>query len=153
MIPNGGTISIDDVNTYQIKNRYGLFGILYQDVFFSCGTIREELTLNKKFTDQEIYQALRIVGLEKRIDDLDKRFYRNDFSLGEQTLLNLARIILINPKIIMLDEINARIDPLTMQIIKDAILQISKDKIVLSISHYGDIILGSKVVDLDKRGL
>ena len=53
----------------------------------------------------------------------------------------------------MLDEINARIDPLTMQIIKDVILQISKNKIVLSISHYGDIILGSKVVDLDKRGL
>lgn len=153
MIPNRGSISIDDVNTNQIKNRYGLFGILYQDVFFSCGTIREELTLNKKFSDQEIYQALTIVGLEKRIDDLDKRFYRNDFSLGEQTLLNLARIILINPKIIMLDEINARIDPLTMQIIKDVILQISKNKIVLSISHYGDIILGSKVVDLDKRGL
>ncbi len=153
LIPNRGSISIDDVNTYQIKNRYGLFGILYQDVFFSCGTIREELTLNKKFSDQEIYQALTIVGLEKRIDDLDKRFYRNDFSLGEQTLLNLARIILINPKIIMLDEINARIDPLTMQIIKDVILQISKNKIVLSISHYGDIILGSKVVDLDKRGL
>ena len=143
-------MTINDVDTYllpnEIKNKY--FGIVYQDYFFSNGTIKEEITLlNNNISEEKIYEALKLVGLT-RINDINKKLNINDYSTGELSLFNIARAIVLDSKILFLDEMNAKIDYANAQNIIKVIDKISKDKIVLSINHYGELLNNSEIINL-----
>ena len=150
--PTSGRVTINGIDTYflpnEIKNKY--FGIVYQDYFFSNGTIKDEITLlNNNISDEEIYKALNLVGLT-RIKDINKKLEINDYSTGELSLFNIARVIVLDCKILFLDEMNAKIDNANAKNIINVIDKISKDKIVLSINHYGYLLDNSKIINLEK---
>lgn len=149
LTPVKGSVKINgcEVSTLSEESKCGLFGIVYQEPFFSGETIYEELTLHQDISEKRVREALETVGLS-RIDDLHKKFVASDFSTGELSLLNIARVILLDCKILFLDEMNARIDPVTAEKIMDIMNYISKDKMVLSISHYGSLLDGSKTVEI-----
>ena len=150
--PTSGKVTINGIDTYllpnEIKNKY--FGIVYQDYFFSNGTIKDEITLlNNNISDEEIYKALNLVGLT-RIKDINRKLEINDYSTGELSLFNIARVIVLDCKILFLDEMNAKIDNANAKNIINVIDKISKDKIVLSINHYGYLLDNSKIINLEK---
>ncbi len=150
--PTSGRVTINDIDTYllpnEIKNKY--FSIVYQDYFFSNGTIKEEITLlNNNISEEKIYEALKLVGLT-RINDINKKLNINDYSTGELSLFNIARAIVLDSKILFLDEMNAKIDYANAQNIIKVIDKISKDKIVLSINHYGELLNNSEIINLEK---
>lgn len=150
--PKSGRVTVNGIDAHllsdSMKNK--LFSIVYQDYFFSNGTIYEELTLlNNNITKEECYQTLAMVGL-KRVDDIDKKLRLSDFSSGELALFNIARAVLRNTKVLFLDEMNAKIDPITARMILAVINEISKDKIVLSINHYGELIKDSRIENILK---
>ena len=71
-----------------------------------------------------------------------------EYSLGELSLFNIARVIVRNPKVIFLDEMNAKIDPITSKQIIVVINKISKDKIVISINHYALNLENAKILKI-----
>lgn len=153
--PSKGKVSIGGIDTYRLddESRKKLFAIVYQDPFFSNGTIYEEVSLlDENISKQEVRQALNQVGLDY-IDDIDKILIPNEYSSGELALFNIARVIVRNPKIIFLDEMNSKIDPYTAHNIIELINKISKDKIVISISHYGELLDKAKVIEMTKTDL
>jgi ABC transporter, ATP-binding protein len=105
--------------------------------------------LNNNISEEKIYEALKLVGLT-RINDINKKLNINDYSTGELSLFNIARAIVLDSKILFLDEMNAKIDCANAQNIIKVIDKISKDKIVLSINHYGELLNNSEIINLEK---
>ena len=146
--PTGGEVTIGGVSSYALADeaKRKLFSIVYQDPFFSGGTIYEEITLkNNEISREEVLESLRAVGLEY-IQDIDIILNDKEYSSGELSLFNIARVIVQKPEIIFLDEMNAKLDSLTGKQIISLINQFSKDKIVISINHYGDILENAKII-------
>ena len=94
-----------------------------------------------------MFEVLGLCGL-KRITNIDVPLKITDYSSGELSLFNIARAILLDGKILFLDEMNAKIDKVTAKEIIGVINSIGKDKMILSINHYGDLIEGSNVIHI-----
>ncbi len=105
--------------------------------------------LDSSISEEKIYSTLALVGLD-RIKDINEPLKVTDYSTGELSLFNIARAIILNSKILFLDEMNAKIDPISARHIIDVINQVSKDKMVLSINHYGELLSSSKVINLER---
>lgn len=151
--PTSGSVTINNIPTYLLPNelKRKFFGIVYQDYFFSNGTIKEELTLlNNNISDEKIYKVLSLVGLS-RITNINEKLNTNDYSTGELSMFNIARAILLDSKVLFLDEMNAKIDVVNAKHIIDVIDNVSKDKLVLSINHYGELLSNSKILDLENK--
>lgn len=150
LTPTSGRVTINgsDVSLINEETRNRLFGIVYQDSFFSEGTIREELTFgDNRISDQKIYKILSKVGLS-RIKNIDALINEQDYSSGELAILNIARTLIKNPPIIFLDEMNAKIDPKTALQIIGLLNNYASDSMILSISHYGTQIEHTKELEL-----
>lgn len=149
--PTTGRVLINNVDSYNLSDniKSKIFSIVYQDLFFTGGTIKEELTLlDNSIKDNDIYNCLKWVGLS-RIKDINLIFKEVDYSTGELQLFNIARAILTNSKIILLDEFNSKIDLINANNIINIINNVCKDKIVLSISHYGKLLSNSNILNLE----
>lgn len=153
--PTSGRVTINGVDTYLLSNdaKRKLFGIVYQDYFFSGGTIKDEITLlDKSISDEKVYETLKQVGLN-RITDINVPLKVTDYSTGELSLFNIARAIILDSKVLFLDEMNAKIDVVSAKKIIEVIDQVSKDKMVLSINHYGDLLPNSEILNLENISL
>ena len=151
--PTKGQVTINGVETYRLSEtaKRKIFGIVYQDYYFSGGTIKEEVTLlNPEISDEQVYKILKLVELD-RIKDINVPLKINDYSTGELSLFNIARAIIMNSKILFLDEMNAKIDQVTAQKIINVINNVAKDKIILSINHYGHLLENSDILNLEKE--
>ena len=151
--PTKGQATINGVETYRLSEtaKRKIFGIVYQDYYFSGGTIKEEVTLlNPEISDEQVYKILKLVELD-RIKDINVPLKINDYSTGELSLFNIARAIIMNSKILFLDEMNAKIDQVTAQKIINVINNVAKDKIILSINHYGHLLENSDILNLEKE--
>lgn len=149
--PTKGTVTINGVPTYLMNDelKRQVFGIVYQDHFFSGGTIKDEITLCNDISDEKVYEVLHEVGLD-RIKDINQKLVITDYSTGELSLFNIARAIILDSKILFLDEMNAKIDMVNAKKIIEVINDVSKNKLVLSINHYGDLLENSKIINLEK---
>ena len=150
--PTSGSVTINNIPTYLLPNelKRKFFGIVYQDYFFSNGTIKEELTLLNNISDEKVYKVLSLVGLS-RITNINEKLNINDYSTGELSMFNIARAILLDSKVLFLDEMNAKIDAINAKHIIDVIDNVSKNKLVLSINHYGELLNNSKILELEDK--
>ncbi len=149
--PSSGTVTIDGINIFDMSDnmKKELFSVVYQDSFFSGGTIYEEISLlDKRISKEKVKKALNDVGLYY-INDLDCPLNPNNYSSGELALFNIARVVVRDTKIIFLDEMNAKIDPITAKQIIEVFNKLTKDKVVISINHYGKILDNAKIVNVE----
>lgn len=149
--PTCGNATIDGNNIFDMSNKMKkkLFSVVYQDPFFSGGTIYEEISLlDKDISKEMVKKALNDVGLDY-INDLDIILNPNNYSSGELALFNIARVVVRNTKIVFLDEMNAKIDPITAKHIMGIFNKLTKDKIVISINHYGSILENAKIINVN----
>ncbi len=148
--PTSGRVLLNGVDVFTLadEERARYFGLVYQEPFFNGETIYNELTLHRKVPEQKVFEILGQVGLS-RIKRLDIPLREQDFSTGELSLLNIARMLLSDCWIVFLDEMNARIDPATAEQIMKIMNEVTRNKMVFSINHYGKRLEHSRIVNLE----
>ena len=146
-----GEVSIFGVPATNIneKEKREIYGCVEQDFKPTTGTLKDQITLkNQSITNLEVEKALETVGLKDKIQDYNKPFMESEFSQGQLQLLSIARAIVKNPEILLLDEMTANLDALTEKSIIEAIYKAQVNRTVLSISHRTYTLSGSREVKI-----
>lgn len=133
-----GEVSIFGVPATKINEteKREIYGCVEQEFKPTTGTLKDQITLkNQSITNLEVEKALETVGLKDKIQDYNKPFMESEFSQGQLQLLSIARAIVKNPEILLLDEMTANLDALTEKSIIEAIYKAQVNRTVLSISH------------------
>lgn len=153
--PDSGHILIDGISPTDLKDssRRALICCVEQKVVPVPGTIRDQVTLgNPSFSDEAVRKALALTGLWKTVaslpEGLDTPYKDSLFSQGQKQLLMIARAIVSDPKILLLDEITAGLDSATEKMVTDALIRASSGRTVLSISHRLSQVMPGRVVDI-----
>ena len=141
---NKGEIYLDEnkLRDYNLNELRQVIGYVPQDVFLFSDTIRNNLTLgNKKISDSEIWDVIRYLKAERFIEKLPGKLDYNvmergaTLSVGQRQLLSCIRILLFDPKIILLDEATSSVDSETEEIIQNAISKILKNRTSIVVAH------------------
>jgi ATP-binding cassette subfamily C (CFTR/MRP) protein 1 len=125
----GGAVALDGVDISRVplpKLRGGL-GIIPQDSWLFSGTVRSNLDLTGCHKDDELWEVLRLVQLEKQIRSLqlgldhEVKEKGENLSAGTAQLLCLARVILKRPRLLFMDEATASVDSETDKLVQEMI--------------------------------
>jgi ABC-type multidrug transport system fused ATPase/permease subunit len=139
-----GAILIDghDLRDIAIQSLRRQLGIVLQEGFLFSDTIRENIRYGKlEATDEEIEAAAKTVGAHEFIMrlpegyDTEVRERGEKLSIGERQLICLARALIADPRILILDEATSSVDPYTELIIQDALLELFKARTSVVIAH------------------
>ena len=140
--PNSGSVKIFGVEAKDINDldKRELFGYVEQGFHMIPGSIAKQISLyDEKISMENIQEAAKLVGLHETIMSFEKGYDTpctpQLFSQGQIQLLAIARAIVADPKILLLDEITANLDSDTEHKVLEALQKASKNRTVLSISH------------------
>ena len=146
-------INIKDINKRELRRH---IGTILQDPFIFARSIKDNIKLNKKISDLEIKNALKLSSADEFIESLPNGIETiskergESFSAGQKQLLAFARIFAHNPDIFILDEATANIDTHTEQLIQKSIEKLSAEKTAIFIAHrLSTIINVDKIIVLD----
>ena len=163
---NSGDIKIDGVSTKDLtrENIHDLFGMVLQDTWLFQGTIKENLRYNKDHvTDGEIVDACKSVGVDHFIQTLPQRYDTViddsvNLSAGQKQLLTIARTMIANNPMLILDEATSSVDTRTEELIQKAMDKLMEGRTSFIIAHRlstiknADIILVLKDGDVIEKG-
>ena len=159
--PDTGSVSILGYDPYLVdpQDRRKLVGVVPQNVHVFEGTIRENITLrDSTIPIDDIERAAKTVGLHDFISGLDKGYDTvlgvegTKLSRGQGQLLSLARALVSDPAILLLDEPTSGVDAVTEAAIVSAFRQASQDRTIVTISHRLSGILDAEEVHIMGRG-
>ena len=154
-----GKIYVDGMDISKIPKRTyrNHIGIVLQEPTLFKGTIASNIRFGKNdISDEEIEKILISIGGEKIIRKFEKGIHQEitragiNMSSGEKQIIALARVIVHNPSILIMDEATSHIDTETEEMIKKAIDVVAKDRTVIIIAHrLSTIYHADKIVVLD----
>ena len=135
------------------KEKRNLFGYVEQSFHMVPGTVADQISLfDEEITKEDIEKAAKLVGLHESIISLPQAYDTDCISAalsqGQLQLLPIARAVVKNPKIMLLDEITANLDSLTEQKVLKAIEKASEGRTVISISHRLYENIGSRLITI-----
>lgn len=140
--PQKGQILIKgkEAHTISEDERRKIFGYVEQQFHPVTGSIKDQITLHDdSYTMEEIIDAAKIAGIHDVImllkDGYDTLYEKAELSQGQMQLLQVARAVVSDPEIMLLDEMTANLDSNTEKNILNALLNASKGRTVISISH------------------
>lgn len=140
---NGGDIKIDGVSIKELtrENIHSLFGMVLQDTWMFEGTIRENIVYDKKdVSDEDLKKACKAVGLDKFIRCLPKGYDtvmddKTALSAGQKQLITIARAMVENAPLLILDEATSSVDTRTEIVIQNAMDTLMKGRTSFVIAH------------------
>lgn len=141
---NKGTITLDQqpINDYQLPSLRRNIGFVSQDVFLFHGTVKENLFYAKPdATESELVSACQLAEAHEFVQNLPQGYDTmigergQKLSGGQRQRLSIARAILKNPPILILDEATSAVDNETEAAIQKSLSKISKDRTVIVIAH------------------
>ena len=116
-------------------------GLILQDAVIFEGTIKENIAYGIETTDEEVINVLLAIGGDKFVYELkdgihSKTSYQGEnLSIGEKQIIAFARILLKNPKILILDEATANIDTETELLIQNALNVLTENRTTFVVAH------------------
>ena len=140
---DSGHIFVDgnEINKYNKASYRRNLGIVLQSPALFAGTIKSNITMGREYPDELVVDVINKVGASHLIEKNELGIYApvsfrgENLSLGEKQLIAFARILLRNPKIVILDEATANIDSDTEEKIKNAMNIIAKGRTTFIIAH------------------
>ena len=141
---NSGSILIDNknINSFNRHELRKVFGMVLQDTWLFNGTIKENIKYGKlDATDQEIKEACKTASVHHFIKTLPNDYNMvlneeaDNISGGQKQLLTIARVILANPKILILDEATSSVDTRTEILIQQAMDKLMEKRTSFIIAH------------------
>ncbi|HEY3302509.1 MAG TPA: ABC transporter ATP-binding protein [Candidatus Binatia bacterium] len=131
-----------DVRDWDLMALRRHIGVVLQDVFLFSGDIRANLCLGEDGVPAErVDQAVKYANVDRFIHrlsgglDAKVRERGSNFSTGQRQLLSLARVLVFQPEILVLDEATSSVDTETELLIQDALEKVMKDRTCLVIAH------------------
>ena len=148
-----GEILLDGLNIQEINKRSlrKHIGTVLQDPFIFARTIKDNIKLNKKISEEDIIKAIKLSSADEFVYSLPNGLNQiskergDSYSAGQKQLLAFARIFAHNPDIFILDEATANIDTYTENLIQKSIEILSAQKTAIFIAHRL-----STIVNVDK---
>jgi subfamily B ATP-binding cassette protein MsbA len=142
--PSSGTVRVDetDLSTVRLESYRTQLGVVLQDTFLFDGTIRENVAFAlPDATDEQVLEACRIA----RVDEFAERFeLKYDTVVGERGVklsggqrqrVSIARAILANPRILILDEATSSLDSESEALIQEGLRFLMRDRTTFVIAH------------------
>ena len=142
--PQAGSIVIDGqtIEEYSRQSVRKGMAIVLQDPYLFSGTIASNIGMNRPdITDEMIVDAMEQVGAAYLLDRYEEGIHHpvvekgNEFSSGERQLISFARALVVNPKILILDEATSHVDTETETIIQKAMNVLKKGRTTFMIAH------------------
>jgi ATP-binding cassette, subfamily B, multidrug efflux pump len=158
--PNEGSFDFNGINGQNIKKASlrKHFGMVLQDTWLFKGTIFDNIAYGKDgATKEEVYEAAKQASAYNFIMRLPNGFETivNDdcgLSAGQKQLITIARVMLLNPEIMILDEATSNVDTHSEKKLKKAFDEMTKDKTSFVIAHRLSTIVNSDLIIVMKSG-
>ena len=157
---DSGTISIDGVNVHDMKREevHDAFSMVLQDTWLFEGTIKENLIYNQKgITDEQVEAAAQAVGVHHFIKTLPNGYdsVLDDsltLSVGQKQLLTIARALLKDAPLLILDEATSSVDTRTEELIQKAMDKLMEGRTSFVIAHRLSTIKNADLILVMKDG-
>jgi ATP-binding cassette subfamily B protein len=159
--PDTGYISIDGTPTKEMKRSdvRRLFGMVLQDTWLFSGTIEENLRYGKtSATHDDIVRATKASSIHHFIESLSHGYNTvisedsDNISAGEKQLLTIARAMVADPPMMILDEATSNVDTRTEQLIQDAFAKLTHGRTSFVIAHRLSTIRDSDLILVMRDG-
>ena len=156
-----GSIRIDghDVRDLRQQDLHRIVGLVQQEPYLYSGTVLDNVRMfDPSISREEVLRACQFIGadviIERMQDGYDTRLSErgSGLSAGERQLISFARIIVFQPKILILDEATANLDSHTEQLIQQALHLVSAGRTTLVIAHRLSTIMGADRILVMSRG-
>ena len=159
--PDSGTISIDGHNVKDISlaSLGDLIGVVTQETFLFHASVKENILFARPdASDEEVIAAAKTAAIHDRIMEFEdgydaivgERGYK--LSGGERQRIAIARAVLKNPRILILDEATSSLDTYSERLIQNALKPLMKNRTTLAIAHRLSTILAADVIFVVDRG-
>ncbi|MFT5872068.1 MAG: ATP-binding cassette subfamily B multidrug efflux pump [Clostridium sp.] len=159
--PSNGCITINGIDVYNISNseKRKMFGYVDQSFHMINGTVAQQISLqDENIKKEQIENALDFVGLTDYVVSLENGIdtqvtCENLFSQGQKQLLAIARAIVTDPPILLLDEITANLDSITEEKFISVLQKASHAHTILSITHRVSSIIPGDTIAILENGM
>jgi ATP-binding cassette subfamily B protein len=141
---NEGSIQIDDTDIRRIPQQslHRIVGLIQQEPFLFSGSIIDNVRLFRDdMSPEQVIEACKFVSAHPMIMRLNQQYETiisergSGLSAGERQLISFARIVIFQPKILILDEATANLDSHTEQLVQSALQAVSEGRTTLIIAH------------------
>ncbi len=157
---NDGQITIDGIPSSDLtrENIHDLFGMVLQDTWLFEGTIKENLVFNKEnVSDEEIVKACEACGVDHFIRTLPNGYDmvlddNTAISAGQKQLMTIARAMIQNAPMLILDEATSSVDTRTEELIQKAMDKLTKNRTSFVIAHRLSTIKNADLILVMKDG-
>ncbi|MBF0176546.1 MAG: ABC transporter ATP-binding protein [Magnetococcales bacterium] len=148
--PTRGEVEIDGVNVRQIPldQLRRMVGVVHQETFLFAGTFLDNITLHDPtITLERAHEAARQTGILECCRDLPQGLHTpiaergSNLSAGQRQLLGIARVLVVNPRILILDEATSSVDTISERFLQEAMHRLMANRTAMVIAHRLNTIL------------
>ncbi len=142
--PDSGEVTIDgvDLRKVKLKSLRRKVSIVLQEPYLFQGTLKYNLKFGRPdASEDEMFRIAKLVGIHEPIMRLPKGYDEevkergSNLSYGQRQLICLARALIADPKVLILDEATSSVDPYTEQLIQTALKAEMKNRVIIIVTH------------------